>query len=180
MQGILSADERPFRSLTFAFQGLFRLAILQWLVVSERLEARFFLRLIKSVTRVTTLKRILQVQINLGWNFLTSVDSQFPFSPIPYSRTIRARNGFLERIEDGLVWRKLTWIKYHRCLACSASYISLWGGGGGEGRQAKLLVCVCIAVAIIFDRGRLGIVEKGKKRRRGRGVIFSLLSLPYL
>ena len=75
-----------------------------------------------------------------------------------------ARNGFLERIEDGLLSRKLSCIKYHRSLACSASCESLWGvggGGGGEesGRQ-KLLVCICIAVAIIFDRGRLGIVEK--------------------
>ena len=61
----------------------------------------------------------------------------------------------LERIEDGLVWRKLTWIKSHRSLACSACFFL----GGGGGRQ-KLLVCVCIAVVIIFDdRGRLGIVE---------------------
>ena len=62
----------------------------------------------------------------------------------------------LERIEDGLVWRKLTWIKSHRSLACSACIFFLGGGGGRQ----KLLVCVCIAVVIIFDdRGRVGIVE---------------------
>ena len=38
-------------------------------------------------------------------------------------------------------------------------FVGSVGGGGESGRQ-KLLVCVCIAVAIIFDTGRLGIVEK--------------------
>ena len=56
------------------------------------------------------------------------------FSPSPQSWTIRARNGILERIEDGLVWRNLTWIKSHRSLGCSAC-VPLWGVGGGAGKS---------------------------------------------
>ena len=45
----------------------------------------------------------------------------------------------LERIEDGLVWRKLTRIKSHRSLACSACVFFFLGGGG----QAKA-ACLCL------------------------------------